>query len=346
MGRIADRFAYSQKSDRERGRGHIWWLNANTNDRLNVVDLTPQNVVREAGADYVVAMAPIGYRLEVDGEQKWIDVDDRFVVYRTDTGAVFGTTKERYAAAQNQEAADVLEGIYADRSIDIEGAGTYGEGAVFWIQARDLEDLDIAGDAHQKYVSVVLGHDGIVPFKAFSTAVRMVCENTVNSGLASGTEGITFKHTGDIQGKIAAARQALQITRNEAARYKEWGDRISTERLAAEAVEAATNILFPPYGAAPANATPKQLSAYAASMTKRASRVAAFNEVVREEVDANGLNGWTLWNGVTGYADHFTKIHRNTDRADAAMFGSIRNFKAAGFDAINDIVGSQEFAIN
>jgi phage/plasmid-like protein (TIGR03299 family) len=140
-----------------------------------------------------------------------------FAVTRTnpfDKGAdVLGVVGERYKVLQNE---DLFS--FADNMLDggrWETAGSIKNGTVvFGSLALDREvvlDESGVGDKINTYLLVHTSHDGSLAVQASVTPVRVVCQNTLNAALSGVKQSYKIRHTQTVNGKVAAAREALGL---------------------------------------------------------------------------------------------------------------------------------------
>ena len=142
---------------------------------------------------------------------------DFFAVTRTNPfdgeADVLGVVGERYKVVQNE---DLFS--FADNLLDggrWETAGSIKNGTiVFGSLALDREivlDPNGATDKVNTYMLVHTSHDGSLAVQASITPVRVVCQNTLNMALSGVKQTYKIRHTQTVQGKVAAAREALGI---------------------------------------------------------------------------------------------------------------------------------------
>lgn len=140
-----------------------------------------------------------------------------YAVTRTnpfDNGAdVLGVVGERYKVLQNE---DLFS--FADNMLDggrWETAGSIKNGTVvFGSLALDREvvlDESGVGDKINTYLLVHTSHDGSLAVQASVTPVRVVCQNTLNYALHGVKQSYKIRHTSTVNGKVAAAREALGL---------------------------------------------------------------------------------------------------------------------------------------
>ena len=130
---------------------------------------------------------------------------------------VLGVVGERYNVLQNE---DLF--AFGDAILDgarWETAGSIKSGTVvFGSLALDREivlDPKGATDKVNTYLLVHTSHDGSLAIQASITPVRVVCQNTLNMAVGPRGRGakqsFRIRHTSTVQGKVAAAREALGL---------------------------------------------------------------------------------------------------------------------------------------
>jgi phage/plasmid-like protein (TIGR03299 family) len=136
---------------------------------------------------------------------------------------VLATVGKRYVAVQNED----LFG-FGDAILDgarWETAGSIKDGrVVFGSLALDREVvLDPTGvaDKVNTYLLVHTSHDGSVAVQASVTPVRVVCQNTLNQALHGVKQSYKVRHTQSVDGRIAAAREALGLAHNYIDKFEE-----------------------------------------------------------------------------------------------------------------------------
>lgn len=69
-----------------------------------------------------------------------------------------------------------------------------------------------ANDRVKMYLLVNTSHDGTVGVQASTTPVRVVCQNTLNYALRGVKQTFKVRHTQTVEGRVAAARDALDLS--------------------------------------------------------------------------------------------------------------------------------------
>jgi phage/plasmid-like protein (TIGR03299 family) len=171
---------------------------------------TSAEAIRAARLNWTVAKVP----LYVASHNRLHEVRDRFALVREDKlGSpdcdVFGIVGRDYRPLQNLEAFDFFDPIVKDGRASYETAGALGRGERVWIQARLPKDLDIAGDAVQRFLLLSNSHDGRSSVQIKLTPIRVVCNNTLTAALARGA-ATQVRHDRDISETLAEAKRLVR----------------------------------------------------------------------------------------------------------------------------------------
>lgn len=123
--------------------------------------------------------------------------------------ALLHVAKGRYVIVQNDVVFDLAAAISdTDNTVKFETAGSLRGGRTVWALARLGDDPRLDGLDVQRYILVVTSHDGTSKIKVIPTDVRVVCCNTL--ALANmDTAAFEFKHTANVEERIAEAKTAL-----------------------------------------------------------------------------------------------------------------------------------------
>ncbi len=172
-----------------------------------------REMLKLAHMDYLVLEAPVfantgimrpsdkptGWDTEKDApifgnvltDVKQVQIPGKKTVYRADTGMPLGIVGEDYKVFQNESMIDTFENLVNGHKIQYEVAGALGAGESVWVLAKipDLK-MDILGDAIDQYMLIRTGHIGNMTLAIYPTAVRVVCQNTINVANADFRERI------------------------------------------------------------------------------------------------------------------------------------------------------------
>jgi phage/plasmid-like protein (TIGR03299 family) len=111
------------------------------------------------------------------------EIPGYYATVRQDTREVLGIVGERYRIVQNHEAFAFIDQLLGS-SINFETAGSLHGGRRVWVLATLPEHVEVGGDPVRPYVLLMNSHDGSTAVIAATTPIRVVCQNTLNWGLA------------------------------------------------------------------------------------------------------------------------------------------------------------------
>ena len=144
--------------------------------------------------------------------------------------------------------------------------------------------------------------DGTTATQGQDTAIRAVCWNTFHAALGGAEHVIKIRHSGDTDAKTEQAAELLDawITRGE--RSQEMAREMSAYEMTDSAVKSIMELIVPP--------VPKD--AAKATETRQANTMLRLTQGIQAEVkllaDPSTATLWTLFNGVTRYADHLMNV--------------------------------------
>jgi phage/plasmid-like protein (TIGR03299 family) len=107
-----------------------------------------------------------------------------YATVRQDNDEVLGVVGERYRIVQNHEAFAFVDQLLGSL-IHFETAGSLHGGRRVWVLATLPDHVDAGGDDVRPYVLLMNSHDGSTAVVAATTPIRVVCQNTLNWGLAN-----------------------------------------------------------------------------------------------------------------------------------------------------------------
>jgi len=162
---------------------------------------TPEEIQTKAGADFEVKVAPIEFQRQIvglDGKPvtSTATAENRFVLYRSDTGAVMNTVTERYKPVQPTTIFQFFKQLCAKYGYQIETAGVLFNGGRYWCTANTHNVLELPGkDKIAQFVTVATSCDGSMSTEGFTGELRPVCNNTLQSARHSNVLSVKNRHS-------------------------------------------------------------------------------------------------------------------------------------------------------
>jgi phage/plasmid-like protein (TIGR03299 family) len=148
-----------------------------------------------AGLDYTIERAPVVYMTGANKLRDARTMDDRFVLFRSDTGAALGVVSDRYHIAQPAAVIDFFDEVAHENNLQLETAGCLFGGTRYWALARGAEHF-VVGDRDTVYRFVLLSTsaDGSMATEGRHTSKRVVCENTLTAARRGSPAAFRVKH--------------------------------------------------------------------------------------------------------------------------------------------------------
>lgn len=244
----------------------------------------------------------------------------------------FGTVGNRYTVIQNREAAELLDRIVDDSGAKIETIGALGNGERFFVSLRLPRTILVGGEDRQDlFLMAHNRHDGLGSFFLGLDALRPVCMNTVNLFIGSAKRNqmyYSLRHTQGIQGKVAEAREALDITFKQADEFEAQMNRLLDQSFTDDQFRRIVDNLLP-------DTTPLTGESNGWQVRRAGQREAFMRLFTDSETNEYGRGTkYAAFNAVTEYADWLTPVKGKdadgTKRASRQLLATGADFKARG----------------
>lgn len=246
-----------------------------------------------------------------------LDTVDLFNVVRDNPFGLgverLGTVGKRYKVVQNE---DVLS--FGDYMLDggrWETAGSIAKGKrIFASLALERETvLDPSGIADKvvHYLMLTSSHDGSGAVRADRTSVRPVCSNTVSAALASSAGHFKIRHTTSLEGKVQAAREALNIAHTSLDMWDIAARELFETPMTMDQIDNAYNAAFPEKDADNKRGT-----------TVRENHKDEFFAILASNTSEGvDRNAWGVWNAFVEQLDWF-RTPKNGEMESVLMASS------------------------
>ena len=209
-----------------------------------------------AGHNWNVVELPV--YSDIGGKKK--KVEGWKLISRDDTSQILSVCREGYQVIPNSRMWDIVDELMGQKNVKYETAGVLKDGTILWVLARIDEPVKIKGDDSDIYpfCMVATSHDGSRACSASATSVRVVCWNTFNASVdESKRSGLvySFRHTQNVEGRIAEAKIALNLTRERQSEFIELANELIRHKVTDDGVKDFINQFIPD---PPANVTTKR----------------------------------------------------------------------------------------
>lgn len=251
-------------------------------------------------------------------------LDDRVVVYRSDTGAPLSVVSDRYIPAQPVEVMDVFAKLSQDMGFKMRTAGCLKGGQRIWGMAEAPEGFNFMGDMTSQYLLLSTSYDGSSATLVTPTAVRVVCQNTLSMAL-TGARPIRIQH----REPVTAAKVIERTHLVEAwAKYQEMVRRLS-DRFVPEPLP----ILTAAYYNETLDAAKQRLDKDDKGVASFVKRLEASLESAPGAYFAKG-SAYALLNAVTYDVDHAKPARSEEQRMLSAIDGEGARIKQRVLEVI------------
>lgn len=283
-----------------------------TAQMLQGANLANWNVKLESVSDFT----PESYRYS-GGEN--------FLVTRTnptDNGTdVLSVVGSRYKVVQNEDLFSFADNIHdGNPDVNWESAGSLKNGRVVFgsleIPRTMVLDPKGANDETKLYLIVWTSHDGSVAVQSAITPVRVMCQNTLNLAMRRAKQSFKIRHTQTVDGKIAAAREALGLTFNYFDEFEKEAQELFSREVTNAQFSKIVNALYP---------KPEQDKK--GSIKKWENKIITLDELYNAPHNANIKDtAWGVVNTLTERLDYHRTARKGS--GESLMAG------ASGFDPV------------
>lgn len=172
---------------------------------------TVREAIEAAGLDWNVIKVPL---LRQDS----FAAVPSFATVRQSDGSYLGTVGPAWTPLQNRDAFEWFQPFLSSGDASLEAAGSLHEGRHVWILAKLNRDPQIVtgSDAVEPYLLLSNAHDGSRVVSTGFTAIRVVCQNTLNAAHRKGASRLLrVKHTQNIDLAMREVRDCIDVVNRQ-----------------------------------------------------------------------------------------------------------------------------------
>jgi phage/plasmid-like protein (TIGR03299 family) len=280
---------------------------------------------RRLGIDWETELLPV--YVEQPNSDEYQEVAGHRLHVRKDTRDELGMVTANYKPMQNMELARFADAIAgADAATMLETAGTlYGNRRVFALVKLPEVVKATAEDVSEQYVLLSNGHGGCASFSIYPTSVRVVCANTLRWSERDAARGLSFRHMGDFDSKLKAARKVLGIARKETEKFQEQVDALVRTQLDASAARAFIELCWDQAFGSPEKLEGEPKARMLARRNEQIQEILGLMENSRNSLPGISGTAWAALNAVTEFHDHhrgrFKPVAESKGRVNSNLFG-------------------------
>ncbi len=269
---------------------------------------------KQAGMDYKIQRGRIRYATEVVSPDTNVSalqcVDDKIVLFRSDTLAPLGVVSDSYKVVQPMEVLEFFRDWADKGGVTIESAGVLFGGKRYFATAKLAEGVSLDGgrDKVVPYALLSTSADGSLATECRWTTVRTVCNNTLTMARRSAA---SFKVSHRSVFNPDDARAAVEAANEEFGAFMQMARDLAKFKLDAEMAESLTVKLLTKASA--------EVARESAAFEKIMSLFSGGGKGSNFETAHDTAWGWL--NAVTEYADHHVRARSDENRQASALWG-------------------------
>jgi len=188
--------------------------------------LTAKAAIIASGLDWEVELRDVFTTRKATGEGS-MHIPDVHAVTRDKDDKVLGIVRSRYSPFQNREAFEFADNLVDSGEAKYETAGSLKGGRIVFLTMKVPTPIMVGGeDRHDQYILLRTSHDGTKAISVYIVMVRVVCMNTLTLAVNGAQYKWSMPHVGDLDGKIAEARETLQMTFKYSEEFEKLGEEL------------------------------------------------------------------------------------------------------------------------
>jgi phage/plasmid-like protein (TIGR03299 family) len=267
-------------------------------------EMTPQEALESARADYIVTKEPIFGHFQSNGTKVQVEDPDRRATMRqnpvTNKPELLGVVGSGYVVVQNSDvmarAYDVVGASEDEAHVDTCGVLDGGRRFFSYINLGDLViDPEGINDKIERGLAIYSSHDGTIAVTYAFTDIRVVCQNTVTAAVEGASRVFRAKHTTSVSDRMAEAQRVLGVSTEWAKQFSKMAEDMLGTAFTEDRFTKVLDQVFP----LPHQPTERQKNNN--SDVRSAVREIFYND---RNAKVAGKNGWSMYNSVVEYLDH------------------------------------------
>jgi phage/plasmid-like protein (TIGR03299 family) len=293
--------------------------------------LTSAEAIEKAGLDWTVSLRPLVTFDSENSEAGFISVDDHHATVRDTDMSVLGVVGNRYTPIQNIECFDFMDTVVDDSDAKYETAGSLHDGRIVWMLLNLNKSVQVDEDVTHNYLLLTNSHDGSSSLKGLTTPIRVVCANTLRMALGDMRNSFSFRHTKNLQGKVAQARSILTQSYNYVDAFqlemeKLLDTEVNNDRFN-EIIDTVLPIPLP---------TTENVKAVTRVTNIRGEITSLFN---KPEFDTQKNTAWALINATSNYEQWKASIRGKSSRSEKLAQKTLLGIENPITNKVHKLVG-------
>ena len=289
---------------------------------------TAQEAIMAARLDYEVQFHPVMTDFKT--------IEGVMATARADNNEILGIVSDRYKIYQNKDCFEFFDAIVGEGRAMYHTAGALGKGERIWLLAKLPNDIIVyKDDVVEKYLCLTNTHDGKGALKMYYTPIRVVCQNTLSMSLSDAHDGISIRHSGDLQSKIQEAKRILGLSLNFYEGFQQQTEQLVKHQMTDRELNKYFNTLI--WGRDTEEPEDRK------GTDRKIHLLTLFEHGKGNNIPVVRGSAWAAYNAVTEYVDYNTTIRGigqdPSNRLKNIWFGTGAKVKREAFDEITTLVG-------
>ncbi len=238
------------------------------------------------------------------------------ILYRSDTLEPLSIVSNRYRPVQPGELLEFYRSLISDFGFELETAGSLKGGRKVWALANTKQAHYVGNqDEVRGYFLLATSYDGTFATTAQFTAVRVVCNNTLQISLNSTLDAIKIGHNQEF--KPDEVKAQFNLTADAFAVFKTAADTLARIKVDSEA---AMRFYRSVMDVGDWQNTAPQIANK--NLAERFAETFVSGKYIGSDLETSNGTAWGLVNVVTEYLDHVRRQTSVGGRLDSAWFGT------------------------
>ena len=280
--------------------------------QLMAVGASIEDWQKDSGMDYRIQRSVIRYATErnLSDATAFRTVEDKHVLFRSDTGAALGVVSDSYKVVQPAEVLEFFREWAEQGGLTLESAGVLFGGKRYFATAKlcDAVGIDGGNDKVVPYALLSTSADGSLATECRWTTVRTVCNNTLTMAMK---DVASYKVSHRSVFKAEDAKSVVEAANEQFGAFMTMARSLANIKVERARAESLTVALL---GKATEDAA-RETAAFTRIMD-------LFNGSAKGATfDTANDTAWGWLNAVTEYADHHVRARSDENRKASALWG-------------------------
>lgn len=285
---------------------------------------------KAAGMDWRIQRSKVRFNTSRDDvAANYIAMDDRHVLFRSDTKAALSVVSDGFKVVQPAAVLEFFRDLTGRAGFTLDTAGVLFGGRRFWALAKVSEDAQVGvGDSVGGYLLLSTSCDGTMATEGRFTSVRVVCHNTLT--MARGDKAnVKVTHRSVFRPEDMKKEMGIEGRERFAEFMSDMRRLADTKLLESEAVQMTVELFKP--GAAK---LAREEFVKAVESRPVVSVLEMFLDGKAKGSKLDGVQGtaWGWLNAVTEHVDHASRARSDDNRRASAWFGPGEAIKARALE--------------